>query len=96
MGTFYISAVHLERAPNATHNHIARVRLLNQQRDYSRREIIYAIKAGDRFYTNATPPALVYVHPCPHCYANDYITTHPDNTPRTTCWTSRSTRRLPG
>ena len=81
MGTFFITAVHLERAPGATHDHIARVRLLNQQRDYSRAEIIYAIRAGDVFYTHATPPARVYVHSCPFCYASDYITTHPDSTP---------------
>ena len=80
MGTFSITAVHLERAPGATHDHIARVMLLNQVRDYSRAEIIYAIRAGDQFYTYANPPALVYVHSCPQCYADDYITTHPDNT----------------
>jgi Protein of unknown function (DUF3892) len=82
MGTFSITEVHLERAPGATHDHIARVRLLNHpERDYSRAEIIYAIRAGDVFYTYAIPPALVYVHPCPHCLASDYITTHPDSTP---------------
>ncbi len=53
MGTFSITAVHLERAPGATHDHIARVMLLNQVRDYSRAEIIYAIRAGDQFYTYA-------------------------------------------
>jgi Protein of unknown function (DUF3892) len=81
MGTFFITAVHLERAPGATHDHIARVMVLNQSRDYARSEIIYAIRHGDVFYTHAKPPAKVYVHSCPYCYASDYITTHPDNTP---------------
>jgi hypothetical protein len=81
VATFSITAVHLERAPGAMHDHIARVQLLNQARDYSRAEIIYAIRAGDVFYTHAIPPALVYVHACPYCYASDYITTHPDSTP---------------
>ena len=80
MGTFIISAVHLERAPGAAHDHIARVKLTGQTRDYARSEIIYAIKAGDRFITNAQPPANVYVHACPYCGASDYITTHPDST----------------
>lgn len=80
MATFSITAVRLERAPGATHDHIARVRLLDHQHDYSRAEIITAIRAGDVFYTYARPPALVYVHSCPHCYASDYITTHPDAT----------------
>lgn len=80
MGTFFITAVHLEQAPGATHPHIARVRISGQARDYARSEIIYAIRAGDRFYTNAQPPAQVYVHPCPFCGASDYITTHPDRT----------------
>jgi DNA repair photolyase len=26
-------------------------------------------------------PARVYVYSCPYCYASDYLTTHPDNTP---------------
>jgi len=81
MATFSITEVHVERAPGASHDHIARVRLLGHTRDYSRAEIINAIVAGDVFYTYATPPALVYVHACPYCYASDYITTQPDNTP---------------
>lgn len=80
MGTFSITEVHLERAPSATHDHIARVKLLNATRDYARSEIITAIRAGDVFYTYAVPAALVYVHRCPWCSANDYITTHPDAT----------------
>ena len=44
MSTFSITAVHLERAPSATHDHIARVKLLDQTRDYARSEIIAAIK----------------------------------------------------
>jgi hypothetical protein len=80
VNTFFITEVHLERAPGATHDHIARVRIANQTRDYARSEIIYAIRAGDRFLTNAQSPAQVYVHPCPYCSASDYITTHPDAT----------------
>lgn len=81
MGTFSITAVHLERAPGATHDHIARVKLRGHVRDYSRAEIIYAIRAGDLFFTDAIPPAAVHIHPCPYCYAQDYITTHADYTP---------------
>jgi hypothetical protein len=80
MSTFSITAVHLERAPGATHDHIARVRLLRHGQDYSRAQIIKGILAGDRYFTYANPPALVYVHACPFCRASDYITTHPDNT----------------
>jgi Protein of unknown function (DUF3892) len=72
--------VHLERAPGAAHDHIARVKLLSHNNDYPRAAIIAAIRAGDVFYTYANPPARVYVHPCPYCSASDYITTHPDNT----------------
>ena len=80
MATYYISEIHLERAPNATHDHIARVKLVGQSGDYSRGQIIAWILAGHVFYTNALAPALVYVHPCPFCGAGDYITTHPDST----------------
>jgi hypothetical protein len=81
MATYSITAVHLERAPGATHDHIARVKLLNQPGDYARAQIITAIWRGDIFFTYANPPARVYVHRCPYCYASDYITTHPDDTP---------------
>jgi Protein of unknown function (DUF3892) len=81
VATYSITHVHLEKSPGATHDHIARVRLLSHQRDYSRAEIIGAIRSGDVFYTYANPPARVFVHPCPFCAASDYITTHPDNTP---------------
>jgi hypothetical protein len=47
-----------------------------------RATVIAKIRAGDQFFTNAQPPARVYVHPCPHCGAWDYITTHPDSTPQ--------------
>ncbi len=80
MATDSITAVHLERAPAETHDHIARVRLLGQSGDYSRAQIINWIRMGHLFYTYANPPARVYVHACPYCYAADYITTHPDNT----------------
>lgn len=80
MATHSINAVHLERAPGATHDHIARVRLLGHQRDYSRAQVIASIYRGDAFYTYANPPARVYVHACPFCLASDYITTHPDAT----------------
>ena len=81
MATFYISAVHLERALGVTHDHIARVKLVGRTQDYARSAIITAIRNGDVFYTNATPPGQVYVHRCPFCGASDYITTHPDSTP---------------
>jgi Protein of unknown function (DUF3892) len=80
VATFSITEVHLERAPDGTHDHIARVKLLNHSGDYSRAQIITAIWRGDTFLTYANPPARVYVHRCPHCYASDYITTHRDNT----------------
>jgi hypothetical protein len=56
------------------------VKLLGYAGDYARSQIIASIRNGDVFYTYANPPALVYIHPCPHCYAHDYITTHPDYT----------------
>ena len=80
MATYSITAVHLERATGAAHDHIARAKLLNHTRDYARAEIITMIRTGDVFYTHAVPQALVYVHPCPYCGASDYITTHPDST----------------
>ncbi len=80
MATHSITAVHLEKAPGATHDHIARVRLRGHVKDYPRSAIIAAIKAGDIFFTDAIPPARVYVHRCPYCAADDYITTHADNT----------------
>jgi hypothetical protein len=80
MATYSISEVHLERAPESTHDHIARVKLLNQRDDYTRAQIIGWIRAGHVFYTYANPPALVYVRSCPHCAASDYITTSPDGT----------------
>jgi hypothetical protein len=58
------------------------VRLLGHVPDYARSQIIAGIRRGDVYYTYANPPARVYVHSCPYCYASDYITTHPDNTPR--------------
>jgi Protein of unknown function (DUF3892) len=82
VATYSITAVHLERAYGSSHDHIARVKLLNQQGDYARSQIIAWIRAGHVFYTYANPPALVYVHSCPFCAASDYITTHPDSTPK--------------
>ena len=80
MATYYISHVRLEPGPGIhPHNHIAAVKLTNGQA-ITRSAVIKAIYAGDRFYTNANPPAAVYVHACPYCRAHDYITTHPDNT----------------
>ena len=81
MATHTITAVHLEPAyAPSTHEHIARVRIAGHTSDYSRAQVIAAIRGGDRFFTNAVPPALVYVHRCPHCAASDYITMHPDAT----------------
>lgn len=82
MATHTITAIHTERAPGAEHEHIARVRLSGHVSDYPRSRIIGAIRSGDVFYTNANPPARVYVHGCPFCAASDYITTHPDSTPK--------------
>jgi hypothetical protein len=81
VATYSITAVHLERAPGASHDHIARVKLLNHAQDFARSAIIKSIRDGNQFYTYANPPACVYVHSCPVCYADDYITTHPDATP---------------
>ncbi len=95
MSTFFITKVHLERAPGASHDHIARVMLLNQSRDYARSEIIYAITQGDVFYTYANPPAKVYVHSC-RTASQATTSRHIPTTPqRTTCSTCRSTRRRP-
>lgn len=80
MSTYSITHVHLVKAPGATHDHIARVKLLNQPGDHARSQIIGWIRQGHRFFTYANPPALVYVHSCPFCLASDYITTHPDAT----------------
>jgi hypothetical protein len=80
VATYSITEVHLEKAPGATHDHIARVKLLNHTQDYARSAIIKSIYEGNEFYTYANPPARVYVHRCPHCRASDYITTHPDDT----------------
>jgi Protein of unknown function (DUF3892) len=79
--TYYIRAVHLERAPGATHDHIAAVKVVGSERSIPRSDVEYAIRyGGDVFYTNATPPARVIVRNCPFCYAHDYITTEPDYT----------------
>lgn len=82
MATYSITQVHVEYAPGATHEHIARVKLLGQAGDYSRAQIIKWIYGGDEFYTYATPPARVHVARCPHCFSGDYITTSPDGTKR--------------
>lgn len=79
MATYVISAVHLVPGPGTRHDHIGSVKLTTG--DVELRSIVIAkIRAGNRYVTNANPPALVYVHPCPYCAASDYITTHPDNT----------------
>jgi hypothetical protein len=44
--SYSITAVHLERAPGASHDHIARVKLLGQPEDFSRAQIIGWIPAG--------------------------------------------------
>jgi hypothetical protein len=63
------------------HEHIGRVKLVGQPGDFTRAQIVQAIKNGDRFSTNANPPAVVIVHQCPQCKTWDYITTAPDYTP---------------
>ena len=82
MAIYSITQVHVEYAAGATHEHIARVKLLGQSGGYARSQIINAIRAGDEFYTYATPPARVHVSRCPHCYSGDYLTTSPDGTKR--------------
>ena len=81
MAAFYISAVHVVPGAGTTrHSHIGSVRL-SDGRVLSRAAVISAIRLqAGRFFTNATPPASVYVHPCPYCGASDYITTHRDRT----------------
>lgn len=81
MATHSITAIRTERAPGAQHEHIARVKLAGHVQDYPRSSVIVSIRQGEVFYTNARPPARVYVHGCPFCAASDYITTHPDSTP---------------
>jgi Protein of unknown function (DUF3892) len=79
-GTYYIEAVRLEPGWGQTrHQHIGYVRLTTGI-VLDRATVIMRIRMGERFFTNASPPALVYVHSCPHCGASDYITTHPDYT----------------
>lgn len=78
MAHYVISAVRLERAPGGTHDHIASVKLTNGVVE-TRTTVIRNITNGDVYVTNATPPARVYIYPCPHCRASDYITTHPDS-----------------
>lgn len=81
MATYSITAVHLVPGPGWTsHPHIGAVKLLDGS-VVRRAWVIERIRAGDRFFTHARPPAFVYVHACPYCAASDYITTHPDNTP---------------
>jgi Protein of unknown function (DUF3892) len=83
VATYSITQVHLERSPGASHDHIGRVKLLGQPGDFTREQIVRAIRdGGDEFYTYATPPARVHVSRCPHCYAGDYLTTSPDGTKR--------------
>ena len=82
MATYSITQVHMEYAVGGGHEHIGRVRLLNQPGDLTRAQIIKAIYEGDQFFTHATPPARVHVARCPHCAASDYITTSPDGTKR--------------
>jgi hypothetical protein len=79
MATF-ITEVHMERAPGASHEHIGRVKLQGYTHDLPRSEIISRIFKGEVFYTYANSPTLVYVARCPHCSAGDYLTTHPDST----------------
>jgi Protein of unknown function (DUF3892) len=84
MATYSITEVHVEYAPGASHEHIARVKLLGMPGDFSRKQIIDSIlgPSRDQFYTYANPPARVHVARCPHCYSGDYITTSPDGTKR--------------
>jgi Protein of unknown function (DUF3892) len=80
LATYSIARVHLVPSAGAIpHQHIGSV-MLTDGRIVQRFAVIASIRAGDRWYTNATPPAQVYVHRCPSCGANDYITTHPDDT----------------
>jgi hypothetical protein len=81
VATEYISKVRLEPKPfPSRHDHIALV-MLRSGTIEARSTVIARIRRGDSYYTAASPPASVYVHPCPHCKAHDYITTHRDSTP---------------
>ena len=82
MANKVIAAVHLEpQNYPSRHDHIEKVKLIDGTIEY-RATVIFNIKhLTDRYFTNASPPAPVWVHHCPHCHAGDYITTHPDNTP---------------
>jgi Protein of unknown function (DUF3892) len=80
-GTYFIEAVRLEPGWATRHEHIGYVRLTTGI-VLDRATVIMRIRMGERFFTNASPPALVYVHSCPQCGARDYITTHPDDTTR--------------
>ncbi len=81
MATEFITKVRLEPKPYpGRHDHIALVMLTSGAIE-TRSRVIARIRNGDRYHTAAIPPASVYVHPCPHCKAHDYITTHRDNTP---------------
>jgi hypothetical protein len=80
MANFIIAAVHLEpQNYPSRHDHIEKVKLTDGTVEY-RSTVIAKIKLGHRYFTNANPPASVWVHHCPHCRTHDYITTHPDNT----------------
>jgi hypothetical protein len=80
MATQFITKVRVEGAPvPSRHEHIAAV-MLRTGIIEARSTVISRIRLGDRYYTAASPPALVYVHACPFCGARDYITTHPDRT----------------
>jgi tetratricopeptide (TPR) repeat protein len=76
-----ISNIRLKTAPwLPAHDHVDLV-MLSDGAVLTRAQVISRIRSGERFSTNAIPPGLVYVHPCPHCKASDYVTTHPDATP---------------
>jgi hypothetical protein len=81
VATKYISKVRMVPSGGILpHEHIGYV-MLSDGTVEARATVIYNITYGrDRYYTNANPPASVYVHPCPFCGASDYITTHPDGT----------------
>jgi hypothetical protein len=78
--THFIEAVHL--VPGASpkaHEHIESVKLTTGE-GVLRSAVISGLRAGDLYFTNASPPAAVYAHVCPFCGASDYITTIPDST----------------
>src|SRR6266498_2775170 len=76
-----ITMVHLlPGAGSPSHQHIGSV-CLADGRTPQRSFVIRDIKSGTAYWTmGGGTRGKVYVHACPYCGAEDYITTHPDQT----------------